>query len=150
MSVIEITRSQQRIDELFKLSTGLTPEMSAHWSRYLCILVAGFLEVSLQEVYSEYSKSRAHPNVVSFVSKTMRGFQNPNMNKISELARSFNSDWAAEIDGELSMRDSVNSILANRHQIAHGKSTDVTVGRLQPWYRDAIRLVDMLRRQCEL
>ena len=150
MSIVEITRQKQRIDGLFKLSGGLTPELQAHWSRYLCIVVAGFLEVSVQAVYSEYARGKAHPNIVNYVERRMRDFQNPNMQRISEVARSFSVEWSTQLDQDSTIRDSINSILANRHQIAHGKSTDVTLGRLRPWYEDAVRLVELMKQQCGL
>jgi hypothetical protein len=148
MKLVEITRQKQRIDELFSLASGLTPEIQAHWSRYLCIMVAGFLEVSVQAIYSEYARGKAHPNVVNYVERRMRGFQNPNMQRIGEVARSFSVEWGAELEKEATIRDSVNSILNNRNQIAHGRSTDVTIGRLRPWYVDTVRLVEIMKVQC--
>jgi hypothetical protein len=47
MTLVEVTRQKQRIDDLFKLSNDLPGEVQAHWSRYLCILIAGFLEISV-------------------------------------------------------------------------------------------------------
>jgi hypothetical protein len=79
MNTVEITRQKQRIDELFKLSNDLPGELQAHWSRYLCILIAGFLEVAVQAVYSEYARGKAHPNIVNYIERRMREFQNANM-----------------------------------------------------------------------
>ena len=117
MSLEEITRRKQHIDELFKLSNGLSPEVQAHWSRYLCILVAGFLEVSVQVVYSEYARGKAHPNIISYVERKLREFQNPNMQRIGEVARSFSAQWGTELERDTTIRDSINSIINNRHQI---------------------------------
>jgi hypothetical protein len=77
----------------------------------------------------------------------MREFQNPNMQKIREVAGSFSDEWGTELEKDATIRDSVNSILNNRHQIAHGKST---IGRLRPWYQDAVRLVELMKQQCGL
>jgi hypothetical protein len=148
MRLAEIAQHQQRIDNLFKLPPPSSLEVAAHWSQYLCILISGFLETSVQTVYGEYARVRAHPNIVKYVEKQLRGFQNPNMQKITDLARSFSDTWAAELEQETKIRDSVNSIIANRHQIAHGKSSDITLIRLRPWYQDAIRLVELIKLQC--
>jgi hypothetical protein len=150
MSLSEITHQKQRIEDLFKLSSGLAPEVQAHWSRYLCILVAGFLEVAVQAVYLEYARSKAHPNVVSYVERRLREFQNPNMQRIVDAGRAFSVQWGTELEKEATIRDSINSIINNRHQIAHGRSTDVTIGRLRPWYGDAVRLVEIMKQQCGL
>jgi hypothetical protein len=154
MSLLEITRQRQRINELFKKAGGLAddPELQAHWSQYLCILVAAFLETSVRVIYSEYSRQRAEPNVASFVSRKMRRFQNPNMERILQVAASFNREWASQIRDTASGRlaESVDSIVANRHQIAHGASVGVTISRLRPWYNDVVRLVDLMKSQCGL
>jgi RiboL-PSP-HEPN len=148
MTLVEITRHQQRIDKLFEMSRSLDLEFQAHWSRYICILVAGYLEVSIQVVYSEYARTKAHPNVFSYVDRKLGEVMNPNMQKVVEVARSFRPAWGLALEQDPQMRDSINSIIANRHQIAHGKSSDVTIGRLQPWYKDAVRLIDTIKGQC--
>ncbi len=148
MSLVEITRHQQRIDNLFDMSRSLDLEFQAHWSRYICILIAGYLEVSIQVIYSEYARTKAHPNVFSFVDRKMGELLNPNMQRICEVARSFSPEWGLALEKDVEMRDSINSIIANRHQIAHGRSSDVTIGRLQPWYKDAVRLINTIKAQC--
>lgn len=151
MSSRNITRKRQQIDDLFKSSAGFGPEMQIHWSRYLCVLVAGFVETSVQSVYSDYAGTKSHVNITRFVNSTMQRFQNSNMQKILDMTRSFNPIWAEEIEdfSNPRVRDSINSILANRNLIAHGKSTEITVGRLQPWYKDAVSLIEFMQQQCE-
>ena len=146
-----ISKNRQQIDDLFKSSAGFGPEMQIHWSRYLCVLVAGFIETSVQSVYSDYAETKSHANITRFVDMNMQRFRNPNMQKILDMTRSFNPTWAKEME-EFSndrVRDSINSILVNRNLIAHGKSTEITVGRLQPWYKDAVSLIDFMQHQCE-
>jgi hypothetical protein len=148
MTLIEIDRQQKRIDDLFDLAKGLSPEVQSHWSRYICVVIAGFLEISVQGVYLEYIRGKAHPNIIRHMERRMREFQNANMKKINDMARSFNEDWAVALEHETTIKDSVDSILNNRHHIAHGRSSDITIGRLKPWYKDAVRLVDMMKTQC--
>jgi hypothetical protein len=86
----EIQRQKQRLDELFDSARKLSDvELQSHWSRYLCILVCGFLENSVELCLSEYGKKRSDPAVSNFVSAKLRGFQNPRMSAITELLGAF-------------------------------------------------------------
>ena len=153
MSLIEITRQRQRLDDLFKKAKSLPDaEAQSHWSRYLCVLVSGFLENSVRITYTEYARQRANSSVADFVESRLRQFQNPKMGTILELAGGFSQEWKQRLEkdtnGQLS--ESVNSIVGNRHKIAHGESVGLTLHTLLQYYGDALKVVDLLRQQCGL
>lgn len=153
MSLVEITRQRQRLDDLFrKAKTSAEPEVQSHWSRYLCVLASGFLENSVRITYSEYARKRADPLVADFVQNRLRQFQNPKMGSILELAGSFSRDWRQRLDDATSGRlsESVNSIVGNRRKIAHGESVGLTLHSLRQYYGDALRVIDLLQQQCGL
>jgi hypothetical protein len=120
----EVVRYKQQLDDLFSKISNLPEgaEMRSHWARYLCIRVSGFLEVSVRSIYSQYAKDKAAPFVANYIEKQLSGFQNPNMEKILNVARAFNPEWADRleqiVEGEI--KDSVVSIVAIRNKIAHG------------------------------
>jgi len=149
--MLEIHQQKQRLDELFKAAGSFSDaEMQSHWSRYLCVLVSGFLENSVELCLSEYSRRVTNVVVSNFVSAKLRGFQNPKMSAILELFGSFNPDWRTQLDlatqGQLS--DSVNSIVGNRHKIAHGESVSLSMSSLAAYYKDAVKVIDLLQRTC--
>ena len=152
MSLPEITSQRQRLDDLFDKAKGLDPEVQAHWSRYLCVLISGFLENCVRLTYAEYVINRSEASVANFVERNLRRFQNPRMNLIIETAGMFSDDWREqlELQTEGQLETSVNSIVANRHQIAHGKSVQLTLQLLSQYYGDALKVVSLLRRQCGL
>jgi RiboL-PSP-HEPN len=149
---IEIVRYQQRLDYLFKQTT-LFPdniELQSHWARYLCILVSGYLEISVRVIYTKYARTKSVSYVANFVDDQLRNFQNPKMEKILELTRSFSPQWESELriatEGEI--KDAVDSIVANRHQIAHGENVGITYARIQKYYQNAVKVIEMLDKQC--
>ena len=153
MSLIEITRQRQRLDELFQKAKNLPdPEVQSHWSRYLCVLVSGFLVNSVRITYTEYARRRADVLVADFVESRLRQFQNPKMGSILELAGGFSQEWRQRLENDTSgqLCESVNSIVGNRHKIAHGESVGLTLHTLIQYYKDALRVVDLLRQQCGL
>lgn len=82
----------------------------------------------------------------------LRQFQNPKMGTIIELAGCFNQDWRRRLESDTRGRlgDSVNSIVDNRHKIAHGESVGLSLHVLRSYYVDALKVIDLLRKQCGL
>jgi hypothetical protein len=153
MSLVEITRQRQRLDDLFQKAKDLPDaEIQSHWSRYLCILVSGFLENSVRITYAEYARLRADVSVADFVESRLRQFLNPKMGSIIDLAACFNQEWRTHLEEETrgQLGESVNSIVNNRHKIAHGESVGLSIRTLLQYYQDALKVVELLRRQCGL
>lgn len=136
-----------RLDSLFAKATQITDlEIKAHWTKYLCVLASGYIETAVRSVAAEYAEGKAHPNISNFVESHIRDFQNPSANKIVEFVRSFNPAWAddfaAKIEGET--KDSVDSIVSNRCQIAHGEWIGLSYAVMARYYEGAKRLVEAL------
>jgi hypothetical protein len=149
--MLAIHQQKQRLDELFKTAGGFSdPELQSHWSRYLCVLVCGFLENSVELCLSEYSKRAASPLVSNFVSAKLRNFHSPKMGKILDLIGSFSPNWRTQVEtatrGHLS--DSVTSIVENRNKIAHGESVGLSIRSLTTYYKDAVEVIDLLEKTC--
>jgi hypothetical protein len=146
---------KQRLDHLFArvkevADAASDPELQSHWARYLCILVAGFLETSVHAIYASYAREQSSPSVAKFVAEKLRRERNMNMETILRIARSFSVQWAEELRAETSgeRQDAVNAILANRHQIAHGRSVGITYSQIRTYYERALEVLDMAERKC--
>jgi 20S proteasome alpha/beta subunit len=65
------------------------------------------------------------------------------------LAKDFDENWAAQLKEKLDKPyiDAVNSIVSNRHTIAYGGTSSITLNELEAYYRDAIK-VDELEKNC--
>lgn len=152
MKKIIVSRYRQRLDHLFKQIGGFSEdiEMQAHWAQYICVLVSGFLEISVRSIYSEYAYTKAEHKVANFVENELKSFQNPKMEKILELTRSFSPEWEKflreKTEGEL--KDAVDSIVANRNRIAHGEDVGITYHRIKGYYQDAIKVIELIDNQC--
>ena len=159
MSQRNISDYRKRLDSLFdkgraligpKTSSLNEIELQAEWAKYLCVLVSGFLEVAVREIILQYVENKSSGNVIAYVSKELDGFLNPKMAKIVTLAEKFDKDWATQINDRATdeMKNAVNSIVSNRHQIAHGKSVGVSFSNISQWYKEVIKFVDLLAEIC--
>ena len=79
-------------------------------------------------------------------------FRTRRWDRILDLAGAFSQEWRQRLENETGgqLSESVNSIVGNRHKIAHGDSVGLTLHSLIQYYGDALRVVDLLRQQCGL
>lgn len=144
-----IVSHQTKIDNLFnKISTIPDPADQSEWSKYLCILVSGYIEESLRILLEEYAQKNASPNIQNFVSKEIRNITNCKTNKILDILCKFNSSWKDSFNNEITsdseIKDAVDSIIANRHKIAHGKSAGITYVTVSKYYTNVKKAVKIL------
>src|SRR5437667_2219429 len=152
MNTTEVHRAKSRVDTAFEIGKSLleSPELQSHWARYLCILVSGYLETSIQTLYSEYAKENAIPPVASYVRAQLKGFFNPKMEKVLSVTRTFSSEWADALEEATTdqVKSSIDSVVAVRHQIAHGQNVGISYSIIRQYYNDAVELVRLIEDQC--
>lgn len=149
MTNMPIYQYKSKIDNLISESSKLPPEqefLQAHLSRYICVLVSGYLEVSIRELFTAYAGRQASPKVREYVSTTLSRFQNPSMEKILQVASSFDRQFGEDLrkNTEGKLKDGVDSIVSNRNQIAHGQSVGLSLGTLKAYYQSANQVIDMI------
>ncbi len=153
MSSREVLKYEDRLEHLigYSPSDDSLDEFQAHWARYLCVLVSGYIEIAIPAVLSTYTSAQAGPFVISYVEKQLDHFHNPKFGRIIDLISAFNPAWADSIktSSEGAIIDHVNSIVANRNQIAHGRDTGVTLVRVRDWFTSAKALIRSLESLCD-
>jgi hypothetical protein len=125
------------------------PELLAHWSRYLCVLVSGFIETSVRTLLHQYAHNRSHPDIARFILHKLKPFTNAKMEKILKLAAEFDQGHEDYLrtatDGEL--KDAVDSVIRNRHLIAHGQDVGISFGTISKYYANVVRAIDAIERR---
>src|SRR5438270_3153804 len=148
MKPVDVHRFERRLNMLFQKASALSEdlELQAHFARYLCVLVSGYLETAIAQIYSDYAERKGHPHLATYVNRQMSRFQNPNMTKVLGLVRDFNPGWAEDlkVSTQGQIKDSVDSVVANRHKIAHGESVGVSLAYARQYYRGAVQLIDLI------
>src|SRR5580765_4387140 len=97
----ELARQIAAIRLLVKNSsaaTGADLELQAHWARYACVLASGFLENAVVDLFSEFVSRNAQKPVADFAAVQIAKIQNPKTKRFIEIARSFKSSWADDLD----------------------------------------------------
>lgn len=148
----EVYRHKKRLDNLFdKVSKIDDIEMQAEWAKYLCVLTSGYIENSVRIILSDFANDRSHDFVSNYVSNQLRYFNNPKAGKIEKATRGFSPKWSdhisAKMEGEI--KESLNSIVVFRHQIAHGRDVNLSFVRMKNLYLQAAHVIDILYDLCD-
>ena len=146
----EISRLRRRLEATFSRvpSSSADLEVQADYAKYLCVLVSGFFENARVALVLHYAEKRSAPEIAAFVERQLDRWTNPNSEKIATLFGSFNPDWRLAVEGYLvdERKDSVNSLVALRHKIAHGESVGTSLSQVKAHYKTILEVVDFLAK----
>lgn len=139
------------LDNLFSKVASFSSdlELSSHWARYLCVLVYGFIEVSMREILFDYAKNKSAPQVANFVRFRVRGVRNWNIGKVFETIGVFDSTLRTNVEDAVDQehRDAFNSVVSNRHKITHGVSVGVSFSRIQEYYGKVVKVIEIIEQK---
>lgn len=122
-------------------AVGADLQCQAHWGRYLCVMVTGFLENALYEVYLDYLERTNRSSVR--ITRT----QNPKSDEFWSRAERFNFPWVNELKNfmnEAGRGDAIDSIMNLRHQIAHGQSSTITIPQVSTYLLKCVDVIDYI------
>lgn len=136
-----------RLDRVFEASDDVEDEeIKSHLARYLCVLTSGYLEESLKILVRNYVVSKAAPVVANHIDSTIKNVTNLNSEKMGQFLNSFSSRWKDAFDKCLldKEKDAIDSVVANRHQIAHGGNVGVSYVSIKEWHKDIKHVIEKL------
>jgi len=153
MKIAELSRQAQLINDLFLKARTLNHdvELLSHWAKYVCILISGFLENAIHLIYAEYIKNGSNENVRRFAIRQIERIQNPRANRFIEVTGFFNEDWGIKLQQYLDddgRKEAINTVIDNRHLIAHGKSSNISLAPLSDYFKKIIKVCEYLENQC--
>ena len=129
---------RNKLNNLFtkvSVSNNNNAEMMSHWAKYLCVRCAGFVETAIPKLLLEYSKEHSHNRqVLKYIEIQLDSIQNVKAEKIVTIVGSFDRTWAVQVEefmDEEGRKEAINSIVAQRHLIAHGKDSSMTFASLK-------------------
>ena len=147
-------RVQDRLQEIHDLipQVGGASGLQAHWGRYLCILVASFLENSVQAIYEDYAYSTDGGNVANYVSNQIAfTVGNANAESIARTSGAFSEAWATELRAFMADDDrqsAINTIVSQRNHIAHGRQSTISVEQVSGYLLKCVEVIDFIENQC--
>lgn len=143
-------RLQGRIDRLVAHARRTTDEeLQAELARYLCILVSSLIAERCKERAFTFTDVRSAPEIRRFVRTCTKRFRSPSSGNIRDFFSGFDPGkancWYEELADE--QRDALDSIVANRNQLAHGVSVGLSLGMLTAYVSYACEAMRELDRR---
>lgn len=154
--VTDRVRYRHRIRDLLKkeISTaddpGLESELQAHWAKYTCVLISGFLEQAIKEILLHHVESNSQTRVKRYVEKSWPNSKNMKADAIREMLEQFDEGWAEQFNQWISKgerKKEVNEIIRWRNDIAHGNESNtnnVTRSSVSNKFKVACDLVEFI------
>lgn len=124
-------------------------ELRAELTKHLCVLCSGLLEVACRDIIARYAAPRCDRTVFRFVETRLADLQSARVGNMHQLLACFDpgraDTWRDALSDE--ERDSVDSIVSNRHQIAHGRSIGLSFDVLNGYLEGARKALGLMERQ---
>lgn len=152
----EVNRRLQQLEQLINRTSDATQDINlqGHWGRYLCIMAAGFLEYSLQAIYSDFAYGASNPYVASFVEKQLqKSISNPKSEIFLQTAGAFNPQWREELEeffetDQVRLKGAIDSIMSARNSIAHGGPQGISVASVRNYLECSVKVLEFIEGQC--
>ena len=115
-----------------------------------CLLCAGFLENIIFELYGDYVRRTSSKPVADYAISALAKVQNPNAQRFFETAHKFRADWGVDLNSYMNSdgrREAINSIMKNRHEIAHGRNSGITIVQIRNYLDKAIEVAEFIENQ---
>ena len=144
---------KQRLDATFERIETIDSsalELKSDFAKYLCILVSGYIERAIAEIVQEHARLNGSPTLQKFVEARTNRTVSANPQKIIDLLGSFNKEWRHKIEEFLSgdQGAAVGTIVSNRHQIAHGRESQITYSEVRNYYKKSQNLIVRVQELC--
>ena len=143
----EVHRLQQSLDVTVNRLCALEAEadVKAEFARYLCVLVSAFLERALQEWAYDVGGRLGGTRFERFVQSGMVQYRSPNSEQVLQCVGAFDPAWKDELQSSYAAElEAANSVVNQRHNVAHGRQSNVTLSQFEEYYRFIKRLVRAL------
>ena len=127
--------------------------LGAHLGSYICVLLLGTIEYSVEELVSQRATSVGDEEVANYVVKVLgERFRNPDWGSISGLLGQFSEDyrrsWATRFPANEGVFEALSSIVTIKNQLAHQGTIalQVTLRDVQSYFERVSLAVDAFER----
>jgi hypothetical protein len=145
---LKLETQEKKLDDLIAIiKAQKDDELKAHLSRYFCIKISGYLENVLKTLIYTYCDGTTPRPIVNFLETDTKNLTNLSEEKLFKFLKKFGASWDTQVDNKFtdSHRSSLNSIISNRNNIAHGQSDSISPKIIEGYYVDLKEIVSILK-----
>lgn len=146
---LKVKQYIKELDNQFKLvKNAEDEEIRSMLTQYLCIRVSGLLEIFIKCRISDYALGRVPKEVNRFISGKFKDITNLKSSKLEIVLDSFSNVWSEKfcnhIKENAQQKTSIDSLITNRHNIAHGQTQNLTYKNMEQYYDDVKIIINKL------
>lgn len=140
MGFYKLNIYERQLDSLFnEVSQIQEGEINkAHLTRYLCVRTSGYLENVTRILIADFCDGTSPQQINNYIIKRTKYITNLDFKRLKSLLAEFDSNWSEEFEKRLTDRQksSINSVISNRNNIAHGNQDSITYRDMTNYYQD--------------
>ncbi len=148
MGFYKIKIYERQLDNLFnEVSQVQEGEINkAHLTRYLCIRTSGYLENVTRILIAHFCDGTSPQPINNYIAKRTKYITNLDFKRLKGLLSEFDIKWSQEFENRLSdqQKSSINSVISNRNNIAHGNQDSITYRDMASYYQDVKDVCNIL------
>ena len=147
MSSRDVQTLETSIDSAYREALELSDENQSRLAQLMTIWVSCYLEVICRDVLVTYAEKKSDESIAKFVDKNLQRMRSPKTGAILDLVGSFDKDRANRLKkfSEGRIKESVDSVVNLRNQIAHGRSMNATIATVKAQFDDSRKLAEKLK-----
>lgn len=148
-----IMQHQTRLDNLFQQGSQIqNMAQQGEWARYLCVLSSGYVENAIRILLEDFISRNSSTKIQRYTEPIISNLTNCKHGKIVKVLEQFDVNWARTFTSEIDakshipneIKDAIDSLVQNRHDVAHGKNTGIGLARVTTYYSKAKIVVNVL------
>lgn len=131
----------RKLDSIIALADKIDKnedELRAHMAKYICIRLSGLMETFFKKQIANYLDGTTPKPVENYVNSRFKQFTSVNSKKITDTMELFSDSWVSQFNDLMTerMKSSLDSVISNRHNLAHGKDQGLTLTQVKGYYED--------------
>ena len=132
--------------DAFLVGSVLNPKMQSYIAQFLSVYISGSMEEGLRILLIEFAKPGSPDEIHKFTKHNVEGFTTPFANNIKQLLNKFSSDWGSEFSTRIehSQKASLDSLVVNKNNIAHGRQSLITLVDVEKFYKDCQKIIELI------
>lgn len=146
---IKVKQNILEIDNVFSLAEAQgDDEVKSNLANLLCIRISGVIETYLKTKISDYSDKKVPKQISRYLSFKFSDITNLKESKLRDVLGQFSTEWQSKFEAFIQdnqqLKSSLDSLITNRHNIAHGQRVSLTLRLVRQYYEDAKKVIEEL------
>jgi len=128
-------------------NSRVSPQLDSYLAQFLSVKLCGLYEESIEQMVRDRAQRTGDAAIAAYVSWAAdKLFKNPDYSTIKGMIGTLDSQKAKQLDTRFTSDKqlALNSIVTNRHSVAHGKPANVTMRDVVGFFRKSRHIVPVL------